>query len=207
MDAGSSSGDDQDPDPSLLHTAVKLGDVIRQHVKQQQSQESSSSSNNKTFVESFIDPSATTPGLMEGLAAAAMTAALLTPLRGTVMRATAGTPLAVFTDLLASSSLVIGATMSGMYVGSLVGSTAFLNQLANVPTQGDSRTADAICGADLVVALWKQPKETTVESSSSSLLFMLGDRDPRFQAIQAYQQALQKCRDRSEYQQDRSSMF
>jgi hypothetical protein len=193
----SHGSDDSLEDPSLLHTAVKLGDFIRQHVRARAPTENtatpSSSNDNHTstkgLVERIIDPSAsTTPGMMEGFAVAIVTAGLLTPVRRTVLRATMGTPLAVFTDLLASSSLVIAALMSGMYVGSLVGSTTYLQQLAQVSTEGTSPMADEICQSDLMKDLLKRAhRETAPLDMSSPSSYMLGERDPRHQAIHVYQ--------------------
>ncbi|GKY97276.1 hypothetical protein MPSEU_000686000 [Mayamaea pseudoterrestris] len=196
------AGRHEETDPSLLHTAVKLGDLIRQHVREQSSPDESDSS--KGFIETVIDPSATTPGLMEGIAAAIVTAGLLTPVRSTLIKSTSQTPLGVFTDLVTSSTLVIASSMAGMYVGSLVGSTAYLKQLAAVPTDRESVTADAVCGSSMVRELLTTAASSgrNSYSSESAASFALGEQDPRHQAILAYQQALQKCVDRAVHQQE-----
>lgn len=195
---------DEEEDPSPLHTAVKLGDFIRKNVQEQQRLRPQEAPTNdrqpsKGFVEGLIDPSTTgaTPGLLEGLAAALATAALLTPLRTGVMRATPP-HMGPFADLLTTTSLAVGASLSGLYVGSLTGSTEYLRQLAAVPTRGDSRTADAICRSPLVRDLLQRHDS----GGETPPQYVLGQRDPRQKALQAYQDALQRCRDRAAYQQD-----
>jgi hypothetical protein len=182
-------------DPSPLHSAVKLGDLIRRHVREQPARETES----KGFVESLVDPSqsTTTPGLLEGVAVSIITAGLLSPLRRYFIKATAQS-MGIFTDLLASSTLVICSMMGGMYAGSLAGSTIYMKQLAAVPTESSSPTADAICQSEEVRRLLLLAKKDT------SMSFHAGD--PRLTTIRAYQAALQKCRDRTSLQDSGNSM-
>jgi hypothetical protein len=189
-------------DPSPLHSAVKLGDLIRTHVNKQQQASMSEpktkdKTSNKGLVESLVNPSGMTPGLMEGMAVTLLAAGIMTPVRSRTLQSSSP-HMRFFVDLLTSSTLVIGSLMSGMYVGSLVGSTVYLHQLAAVPTEGASPIADAVCHSAL--AQQQQLSLQGMAEGPSARLHYLGWSDPRRSATDAFREALRKCQDRSAYQ-------
>ena len=151
---------------SQLQMAMKVADAIRRN--------SPPSSND--------DRLQIPPGLVEGTAAFLFTGALLLPVRKVVIKA-AGERLYLLADLICTSGHLMASANAALYAGSLYGSRAYLQQLAQVPPTAPSETASHIC---------KQIHEFQMDAPKTEI--QSETWDPRQQTIQALQQALEHCR-------------
>lgn len=182
--------------PSALHAAVLLGDLIRT-ASYRSSSDISSDSNSSHLVNSTPHTlMRTPPGLVDGLIAGALVAALLTPVRSRVLKA-AGSSMGILPDLVVSSSQVVAAGTCGLYVGSLFGSRVYLQQLTQmsrlVPDEQEdsSRLVDTVCDSNLMKQLLQDYSPRDVGTTSSQYYFA---QDPRRLTLESFAKALDACR-------------
>lgn len=174
--------------PTPLHAAVQLADLIRKHIDTET--DVHDAVNEHAFTVDIQGP----PGLLDGLIAGGLVGVALLPVRSVLLR-TAGKSMGQLPDLIASSSMAVAAATTGLFVGSLQGSRVYLQQLAQVPPQRSSPTADRIC-ADGMTQRFRQDYLSPETRAS----FQYTNIDPRKATLQTFWAALDSCRRRSEYQ-------
>lgn len=90
-----------------------------------------------------------------------------------------------------------------LWAGSVYGSAAYLQRLAEIPVTTPSPTVDAICSDPVTVAAIDDPLGFSKDVNNNTKINIW---DPREQAVIALQQALNTCRERRAYQ-ERETAF
>lgn len=182
----SSSSIHGDTAPTPLHDAMRFADLIRKHVQEQ----SNDSSNNFPL----FAGSQPIPGLMDGCVAGLITAVALHPIRRSLVKRGGG---GLLLDILLTTTQVSAAGLSALYVGSVLGSRVYLQQLAQIPAQRSSVLADRVCQDALTERMLRHhssPESALAEQSR------FHDKDPRLTTLKTFYAALAACRNRTEAQ-------
>jgi hypothetical protein len=173
--------------PSHLHAAVNLADVIRSSIFQQGRQHGSQDRPSGAHLAS-TNP----PGLVDGLIAGCLVLAFLTPVRSRVLQSIGSSKFGIFPDLVVSSTQVALSATAALYMGSLQGSRAYLQQLANAnpSRQGPDEWALQVCNSSLVNQLLKAPMPGASEIRQEFYF----TQDPRRRTVESLAAALDNCR-------------
>lgn len=138
------------------------------------------------------------PGSLEG-SFAFMTAGLLfTPLRSTILKMT-GPPgsFRSFVDLVVTPFMAVASAQVGLVVGSLYGSSYYLERVATVSVNETKATSVQV-GQDtnntIADELCQELLSITSSPSSSSQEVTFGSWDPRTKAMESLFRALENCR-------------
>jgi hypothetical protein len=179
--------------PSPLHAAVQLADVIRSSTLQQR--EEDHHHRPSKVLKAQLDGNAidsTTPGLVDGLVAGCLVMALLTPIRSRFLQSIGSSKLGIFPDLVVSSTQVVLSASAALYMGSLQGSRAYLQQLANANprSQGNEAWAVRVCNSSLVDHMLKAPMPR-LSNIRQEYYF---SQDPRRRTLESLAAALNTCR-------------
>jgi hypothetical protein len=141
-----------------------------------------------------------TPGVMQGCMAAAVCLGIFVPARKSLLRvADQQMKLGVILpDLIVTPTMALFTAQCSLFAGSVYGSAAYLQRLAEMSAEQKSPTVDAICNDPVVVTALGNPMDSwfdAVDNNGSNSSW-----DPREQAVSALQCALKACRERREYQ-------
>lgn len=168
-----------------LKDAMRMADTIRHHLIEAE--------NNGRLVhdddapEYFVQMIAekANPGLLEGAAVAVATAAALSPLRGPIFRVVGHS---IVPEILVNTTHLLGSLQVGLYMGSLIGSHSYLQQLARLPPATRSPTADAIC---------REPWVQSHVMDMGPAPIITNAWDPRQETLRSYYRAMQHCQARN----------
>jgi hypothetical protein len=147
------------------------------------------------------------PGVVPGCVAAGCGIAFMIPVRRSLLRVcdkywNLGT---VFPDLLVTPMITIYVAQCSMWIGSLYGSSFYLNKLASFPAEAPSHTVDTICKDPIIMnAALRIPQSSTSQSMqekqspATSLSNLFGQWDPREKVLLTLQDAVRSCQKRRE---------
>jgi hypothetical protein len=194
--------------------AMQIADKIRQYDKEQLIESADSMPKDPvTGDSSVVDPLAPmrklleVPGVVPGCIATVFGIALMIPARRTLLRVcdkywNLGT---AFPDLIVTPMLTIYVAQCSLWVGSLFGSSFYLNKLASFPVEAPSHTVDTICNDPTIInAFLRLPPPSKVPFSQEqtpgmSLSSSFRQWDPREKLLSNLQDAVRSCQRRREY--------
>lgn len=187
-----------------LLSASLVADVIRRRVSESQTGLSGDPIDEQQYQRhSFRFP--VPPGVVEGVAGALLVGGLSLPIRNKLLKI-AGPRLHVLTELIVTPLQVMGAFQVGLYLCSLYGSSHYLQRLAEIPARAPSATVDAICRDETVYGLWRSSRSDSDIHRDTNEGHHLPSMDPRHRCVKLLEQALTRCRERHEYQQEQNML-
>jgi hypothetical protein len=184
----------------LLHTAILIADTVRRY-EQQSLAESATIPTTWFRLQTFFE----VPGVSQGCAAACCGLALMIPVRRSLLRVcdkhwNLGT---AFPDLVITPMLAIYLAQCSLWIGSLYGSSYYLNKLASIPTTKSSQTADTICNDPSVINASRLLSASSVphalSNNPSIMRHYLNEWDPQRNVSSALHDAVRSCQERREY--------
>lgn len=178
-----------------LKTAMQLADVICRHEAATRPTDVQSDN----FALSWLRNSLEAPGVVHGCGVAAVCLCVLLPARRHFLRI-ADQQLklgATFPDLIATAAVAVTTAQCSLWAGSVYGSAAYLERLADIPSTTASQTVDAICNDAAVTAVLESRLDTsTIRHADEDG----SGWDPRVKTVAALQRALKACRERRLHQ-------
>jgi hypothetical protein len=196
-----------------LPAAMQIADTIRRYEMEQMAESTDPKLIAPPASGASFDPSASlrklfdVPGVIPGCIAAGFGIVFMIPARRSLLRVcdkywNLGT---AFPDLIVTPMLTIYVAQCSMWVGSLYGSSFYLNKLASFPVEAPSHAVDTICHdptiIDAALRFPMTPKAPFLidQSPRTSLSTSFRDWDPREKLLSNLQDAVRSCQRRREF--------
>lgn len=138
------------------------------------------------------------PGTLEGSFAFITTGLLFTPLRSTILKMTGPRgSFQSFVDLIVTPFMAVASAQVGLVVGSLYGSTYYLDRVATTVSVNETTATSVQVGQDtnttIADELCQELLSITSSSTSSSQEVTFGLWDPRTKTMESLFRALENC--------------
>lgn len=202
------------PEAELLPRAMQIADTIRRYEKDQAFEATNATpkvlqpaNNSSSDLLASMRKLLEVPGVLPGCIAAGFGIVFMIPARRTLIRVcdkywNLGT---TFPDLIVTPMLTIYVAQCSLWIGSLYGSSFYLNKLASFPVEAPSPTVDTICNdpniINAVLKLPPPPRNPSLENQNygTSLTSSFGEWDPREKLLSNLHDAVQFCQQRRKY--------